>query len=285
LVNALTTFDNSHAGWSYSWAGIAAEQKVESALSVKSDQAWAGEQPAVVAANGANYAVKPSLANSNANENDVGGAVLSLDFNVATANTALGGNGLNLGSVDNGNGTTTTTSLNWVQALQAHHDTPAYANPNPYYQYRLDNPYATNGTPFYNDGGAAGTYNAGANAYFFDRPWKVENEASESNPVADVQFQVALAMDAQTTNNTTGAVISNVLTLYGGYWWGYTYTAQEVAGFAAPAAGTFATGEASVNEDSVAVSNIRQPTTTRHSRRRSTRSRSRFPSRRRWRSC
>src|SRR5262249_21190554 len=79
-------------------------------------------------------------------------------------------------------------------------------------------------TPFYDtSGGAAGTLPNGG-GWFVDRPLINENEY-ESNPVASIQFQVVLASDTQTIDRN--GVVQNDLTLYGGYWWGFTYSAYD----------------------------------------------------------
>lgn len=78
----------------------------------------------------------------------------------------------------------------------------------------LDAP-ATATSPFYN------TFSAAGQTYFADIPGAPEREY-ENNPVANVRFTVFLA-----TDNVVGGV--NNVTIYGGEYWGYQYTATDLA--------------------------------------------------------
>jgi hypothetical protein len=72
-------------------------------------------------------------------------------------------------------------------------------------------------SPFYDSFSAAGQ------TYFADIPGAKEEEY-ELNPVADVQFQVFLSKD----NGPAAGGINHDVTIYGGKWWGYQYTAMNV---------------------------------------------------------
>jgi hypothetical protein len=135
------------------------------------------------------------------NMNEVGGAVFNVTANYAVpADTA-----------------THTYKLHWIQALTG----SAYGVNTP---ARLDNPFAKGKSPFYDDGGAAGTQAGNPNAWFLDIPNAFENEI-EQNPVITRTFQEVLALDDVTTDKD--GVKQNSVTLLGGYEWGYTYTAEE----------------------------------------------------------
>jgi len=99
-----------------------------------------------------------------------------------------------------------TTNLRWVQAVASSYYGGAV-------DVHLDNPF-NRASPFY----FGPKYSAGPR-FFVDIPGAPENEY-ENNPVAAVQFQVFLAQDSVTSG------IHNV-TLYGGVWWGYRYTASD----------------------------------------------------------
>lgn len=122
---------------------------------------------------------------------DVGGAVFNLDYEAVA-------------------GAHVFADLHWIQAYHG----SAYGGA---VVTRLDNGGAS--TPFYDTRGAAGRYGPqDEKAWFLDRPWTKELEY-EGNPVADYEYQVVLA-------DYDSAAMK--ITLYGGYWWGYTYTASDV---------------------------------------------------------
>jgi hypothetical protein len=133
---------------------------------------------------------------------ELGGAVLNLKYTPQQGAPAI-------------------NNLHWIQAYTG---TLYGANVPPL----LDNDPANPGTaqssvsPFYDSVFAAGTL-ANGGGWFVDRPLIPENEY-ESNPVASIQFQVVLAGDTQTVVN---GVTQNAVTLYGGEWWGFTYSAVD----------------------------------------------------------
>jgi hypothetical protein len=76
------------------------------------------------------------------------------------------------------------------------------------------------GLPFYDGPYAAGQL-AGGGGWFLDTPFVTETTRGgeyESNPVVSAQFQIVLADYDKDKKH---------ITLYGGEWWGYTYTAVE----------------------------------------------------------
>jgi hypothetical protein len=99
-------------------------------------------------------------------------------------------------------------NVHWIQAVNSTYGwgTPAQNS------VHLD--WDGSATPFYDNFSAAGSN------YFFDVPFAKEFEY-EGHPVADVQFQVFLAVD-----NIVGG--TNNVTMYGGEWWGYQYDAVEI---------------------------------------------------------
>ncbi len=155
INTALDAFDvansNDTVTWSYTWAPQDQMAKVEAGISVLDYYAWVVSAPTFTDADGNTYGVPTTLQNSNDNVNDVGGAVINLKYTPQAGAPAI-------------------SNLHWIQALYAYYDDyGAYVPGN--FQTRLDNPFA-HGTPFYDDGGAAGTL-AGGGGFFADRPWKI----------------------------------------------------------------------------------------------------------------
>ena len=204
----------SGQAWSFSWAGVAAEANVESGLSLYSYtfggntydgyNPYVVNQPDVVAANGRNY---PSDI-SNAED---GGAVLNLKY-------TPGGNAPVL------------NNLHWIQAYTGTLHGTAFG---PILDNDPANPYVAQASdsPFYDAPGkyAAGSLGGGG-GWFLDTPFVTESETNETNPQVNSQFQVVLATDTTSTINSGpggAAVTLNTVTLYGGDWWGYQYTAVD----------------------------------------------------------
>ncbi|HEY2838428.1 MAG TPA: hypothetical protein VGJ26_04740 [Pirellulales bacterium] len=206
----------SGAGWSYTWAGVAQEAAVEKGLSLVSYNAngntydgynpYVVSQPDVVAGNGTNYP-------SDITNAEAGGAVLNLKYTP-------------------GNGAPVLNGLHWIQGYTGSLRGNAFGP-------ILDNvgggAYSTQGTksPYYDappggGGGTAGTL-PGGGGWFLDTPFATEGEY-ELNPVVTSQFQVALVTDTVTNQplGPGGALVpQHALTIYGGDWWGYTYTTVE----------------------------------------------------------
>ncbi len=202
-----TTNNTATSVWTHTWASQADQTKVEAGINILDYYAWVVKTPAVTAGNAAS-----TVYAGNNTVRDVGGAVINLTYDQTKA-------------VQNDDSVHLFNNLHWVQGLIAHYDTYAPGE----YQVRLDNPFAfdpgNNGTPFYDDGGAAGQL-ANGGGWFLDRPFKVESEPAEATPVADLQFQVVLADE---TDSTVAGVTTHAITLYGGEWWGYKYTAVDGA--------------------------------------------------------
>lgn len=187
-------FQKTHAGWNFNWASAEDQATVEATFA-GSYYAWVVSTK-VTAGDGTKYTYFPT---------ERGGAV----FNV-TANYAIPK------STD-----TDTYSLHWIQAYSGEQYGQATAP-------TLDNPFNRT-VPFYDKlpgfrGGAAGTLNGNPNAWFTDVPYNPEKEY-EMNPVADLTFQVVLALDDKHT--VAGKVVHDV-TLLGGYQWGFVYTTEEI---------------------------------------------------------
>ncbi|MGD0572271.1 MAG: PEP-CTERM sorting domain-containing protein [Sedimentisphaerales bacterium] len=197
----------SGQGWAYNWAGVAAEAQVEAGINILDYYPYVVTPPKVTLANGGVAAAGGS--------GELGGAVINLSYTPTAAN-----------------GAPIINNLHWLQALTG----TLWGNPTGGGTPILDTVQGvafksqSNSNPFYDVGGAAGTYGAN-NGYFMDRPLVPEydsyftNAEYETNPVAAVQFQVVLASDTQTVVN---GVTQNALTLYGGDWWGFTYSAVDV---------------------------------------------------------
>lgn len=218
-INAgLDAFKVANPTWSYSWAGVTQEAVVEKGISLVSytfnGTNYSGYNPFVVSApqvtgapgsqptpdnpNGARvFAQRPS--------GEVGGAVLNLQYKPQAGAPAI-------------------NNLHWIQAytgtIWGHALSPILDND-------PANPYKSQGTvtPFYDQISPGGGTLAGGGGFFEDRPQVPEfdlyytRKEYESNPVASIQFQVVLADFNEDTKH---------ITLYGGEWWGFTYSAVEL---------------------------------------------------------
>jgi hypothetical protein len=192
-------------GWSYSWAGVATEAKVEAGINILDYFPYVVNQPAVTGANGT---VFPGTG-----PGEFGGAVINLSYTPTDAN-----------------GAPVLNNINWIQALTG----TLRGNPTGGGTPILDNGPAymsqnNNTNPYYGGTGfSSGNYldpvTGNNDGYFLDTPLTNENEY-ELNPVASVQFQVVLSTD---TTSVVGGITQNALTLYGGEWWGFSYSAVDV---------------------------------------------------------
>lgn len=199
----------SGQGWSYNWAGPAVEAQVEAGITVLDYKAWVVSAPTVTAGDdtGTLYppgdyfqAGGPPDHSPTGNVNDVGGAIMSLKYTPGQG------------------GAPVINNLHWVQA---YNETVNGVGPS----VKLDNPFAAGKAPYYDAGGAAGTLAAGG-GWFLDIPYDIEKETFEGTPVSNVQFQVVLA--SVTQGPEINGIKQNVVTLYGGEWWGYQYDASDV---------------------------------------------------------
>ena len=182
INTGLNAFIDKNPGWSYVWASQADEAKVEQGITILNYFAYVVTQPDVTAADGKTYkSDRPGTY-------DLGGAVFNIKYTPVAGAPPI-------------------TRLHWIQAYDEVTKGVAAT--------RLDNPDAD--FPWYDGEGTAGTL-AGGGGWFLDTPFTEENEY-ELNPVANIQFQVALA-DYDGSNKK--------LTLYGGEGWGYVYTAYDV---------------------------------------------------------
>ncbi|HUY92953.1 MAG TPA: PEP-CTERM sorting domain-containing protein [Pirellulales bacterium] len=189
----------SGQAWAYSWASLATEKLVQSGITVTDYFPFVVQQAAFPTENDKSFgAVGPG---------ELGGAVIKLTY---TPNL-------------NGNGAPELDNPTWVQAYEGtsrgHNFGPILDNGGV-----VDTSSSNSKTPYY--AGAKGTIN-GTNptqTYFADEPVANENEY-ENNPVVALQFQTVLATDV--TSTLSNGKTLNTVTLYGGEWWGFTYSAND----------------------------------------------------------
>jgi hypothetical protein len=207
----LNAFDAVNPNWSYSWATKAQEAAVEKGISLvpftykgtnyTGYDAYVVQKPAVTAANGHVFKAGTS--------GELGGAVLNLQYMPQAGAPPIG--------------TQKDHYLHWIQALSGTlwgHTVGPILDTDVAYKSQ------STVTPFYDvvSPGAGKLPNNGA--WFEDRPLVPEfdsywtHKEYEGNPVASLQFQVVLVDDYVKNGK-------HVLTLYGGEWWGFTYTAVE----------------------------------------------------------
>lgn len=183
----------SHEAWSYTWAEPAVEAQVEAGLKVLDYYPYVVTPPAITYGDG-NI---PEGA-----KGELGGAVLNLEYKPVAGGPVI-------------------KNLHWIQAYTGTIYGKAF---DPVLDNDSNFAYTGQGSksPFYDTEYIAGTLENG-DGYFVDRPKVVENEY-EQNPVASIQFQAVLVDDNRTFVN---GVVQNNLTLYGGAWWGFNYTAVD----------------------------------------------------------
>lgn len=189
----------SGQGWTFAYAGAAVEAQVEAGISILDYYAWAVNIPAVTDGAGNNYPANNTAA-------DRGGAVFNLRYTPQPGAPVI-------------------NNLHWIQGVTG--TIRGTAIPTGLDNFTSLTTFARdNSSPFYDGGltpGAAGTL-PGGGGWFLDIPWIPENEY-ELNPVASIQFQVVLA---GVTTSVVNGVTQNAVTLYGGEWWGFEYTAVDV---------------------------------------------------------
>jgi hypothetical protein len=197
-------------GWKFTYAGAAASAFVFRDLKITNYRAWVVNEPKVLGGDNQIYGGRAAVSNQ-----DRGGAVFGLKY---TPNVAAGD----------------PTNIHWLQGILANYNGATDTG-------RIDNPSsAANPTPpparispWYDDGGAAGTPadgtgigNGNNTSWFLDipsAPELLQPEASETKDFfANVQFQVFVAVDGGAANG-----IAHNVTIYGGEWWGYNYTASD----------------------------------------------------------
>jgi hypothetical protein len=230
----------SGQGWNFVWAGAAVEAQVEAGISITDYYPWVVNQPTVNLPNGTRFSSASRFsgqltANQLAgagNIGEVGGAVFNISYAPQPGAPAINVN-----------------NLHWIQAYTGSIygnafgpilDNGGYGAPmkvgdppmtpgGPAVAYSAQNSFS----PFYDYTFAAGTWGgtaANSGAWFADRPQVPEfNSATaseyEMNPIVSSQFQVVLASDVTSVDQF--GVTQNTVTLYGGLWWGYNYTATE----------------------------------------------------------
>jgi hypothetical protein len=208
-----------NSGWTWNWAGVAQEAASEKGISLvpyrydfgdgKGTQTYSGYNPFVVRCPEVTAAPGTGISFPATAPGEYGGAVINLQYTPQPD--------LEIG-IKKGH------SLHWIQAYTGTlwgHTIPPLLDNDP------DNPYrAQSGvTPFYDEvTRAAGTLTGGG-GYFDDRPLIPEfdsfwtHKEYESNPVASLQYQVVLADFDEAEKH---------ITVYGGVWWGFTYSAVDI---------------------------------------------------------
>jgi hypothetical protein len=186
----------SGQGWSFTWAGVQAEAAVEAGIRILDYYPYVVTQPEVLSAN---ETVFPARA-----PDAVGGAVFNLEYLPQPVAPAI-------------------ANLHWIQAYTGvlrGMTVPTLLDNDPFHPYTAQDDH----TPFYDQAvPSAGTLEDGG-GWFTDRP-VVRRSIYEMNPVASIQFQVIIADDVQTM---VKGVTQNAVTLYGGEWWGFTFSAVDV---------------------------------------------------------
>lgn len=211
----------SGQAWTFTWAGVAQEASLEKGITLvgynSNGTNYSGYNPYVVnrpAVTGAPGSA-PTPGNPNgarvfpaSGPGEFGGAVINLQYTPQAGAPAI-------------------TNLHWIQALTGtlwgHAVAPLLDSGKAYSSQSTVSPW------YLGTGYSAGTL-AGGGGFFEDRPLVPEfdsyfsHKEYESNPVASIQFQVVLASD---TTTVVDGVTQNNVTLYGGEWWGFTYSAVE----------------------------------------------------------
>ena len=171
----------SGQAWTFTWAGVTDEAKVEVGINILDYYPYVGTEPSVTVNKGTNY-------------------------------TYAGAPAIN--------------NLHWIQGLSG--TIKSNTIPTGLDNFTSLTTFARdNSSPFYDGGltpGTAGTSTNAGGGWFLDTPLISENEY-ETNPAAAVQFQVILAGDTQ---SVIGGVTNNAVTLYGGDWWGFSFSAVDV---------------------------------------------------------
>ena len=208
--------DGFHDTWAFTWAGAAVEAQVEAGIKIIDYYPWVVTLPAAYTANPNRvdglYPSGPSI--------EWGGAVMNLQYTPQPGAPVI-------------------NNLHWIQGLNGTvNGTPLATGLDNF----ADATFTTrdNTSPYYDGGLSPGTAGPitlsnppqptlGQGGWFLDRPRIPESEIgdpnNEVNPVADVQFQVILAGEIVTANpNGTN---NHAVTLYGGEWWGFRYSATD----------------------------------------------------------
>jgi hypothetical protein len=201
-------------GWNFTWAGAATDANMMGDLSYTLYTPWVVQVPVYNDPNGGSWggSFPPDPSGT---KYEAGGAEIILSFNPKNnANDPLNAANLPAGA-----------TVHWIQAYAG----TAYGATDGNASGNLDgasgNPALGTGKPFYDQNSAAGVNNGVY--YFADTPGNTEAEY-ETNPVADVQFQVFLAVDVPGNGLMIGGnTITDNVTIYGGYWWGFQYNAID----------------------------------------------------------
>lgn len=213
ISTALTNYGNANNAnpppsgehWTYNWAGAAQEASVEKGINVVTYKPFAAGIGVVnLPPAGTTFDAVPKGENA--------GALITLTY-----------------TPNNNNNAPVLQNAFWIQAYSG----TIYGNNfGPILDNNPTGPYQSQSnslTPYY--GGAQGAIVAGGNnSYFADEPTVPELNVLgpkpfaeyENNPIVSANFAVVLATDSYNAMTNT-----NTLTLYGGYTWGFTYTAMD----------------------------------------------------------
>jgi hypothetical protein len=188
--------------WSYSWANAATEALYQSGMTVTNYFPYVTSVGKVTLPNGYSYAAKAA--------GQYGGAVFSMTYTP------------NLG----GNGAPAVANPLWIQAYEGTRRGTAFG---PILDNALGQGYA-----YTKQSNTAAPYYAGsiANQSFVADEPQVFLNGYANNPVVTAEFQMVLATDTTSQvqvkyGNKTVTDTMNSLTLYGGEWWGFTYSAYN----------------------------------------------------------
>jgi PEP-CTERM motif len=189
--------------WSYSWANAATEALYQSGMTVTNYFPYVTSVGQVNLPNGYQYPAKAA--------GQYGGAVFSMTYTP------------NLG----GNGAPAVANPLWIQAYEGTLYGTAFGP-------ILDNGPIGQGYAYSKQSNTVAPYYAGSVAnqsWVADEP-SVPLNGYANNPVVTAEFQMVLATDTQTQvqvqyGNKTVTDTMNSLTLYGGEWWGFTYSAYN----------------------------------------------------------
>jgi hypothetical protein len=197
----------ANPGYYFQQASFAASQALNSDLSVTIDTPWVVDSPTVQGLDGNNRS-------RNVVNQDAGGVVFQFKYTPKPGDPA---------------------NVRFIQAYNQSLNGGAY-------QIFLDR--GSSPTPFYDARGVSGTAANGrqlANnvSWMQDTPYDTEAQLdrlagiqegpNEKDTSSDVQFQVLLAVDSG-PGMVNGKRYTDIVTTYGGFWWGYNYWNSDLPG-------------------------------------------------------
>ncbi len=212
LANAGYTNAN---GWNFTWADSSNDAEMMPDLSYSIYQPWVVQMPVYTDPYGKKWGGSFS-GDPSGTKYEAGGGELVASFNP----TGSIEDPLNAANLPAG------ASVHWIQAYYGTNYGVQDGSSSGNLDGASGNPALGSGKPFYDQNSAAGQAPDGS-YYFADVPGNTEGEY-EMNPVADIQFQVFLAVDVPGNGLMIGGnTITDNVTIYGGYWWGFQYNAVD----------------------------------------------------------